>query len=87
MRAAAAACGPAAPGIAPKGLGSTGNPVFCTLWTALGLPSVTLPLLEHDGMPLGVQLVGAMGDDARLLRHATWLVNATTKSSRRRRKR
>jgi Asp-tRNA(Asn)/Glu-tRNA(Gln) amidotransferase A subunit family amidase len=38
-------------------------------------------------MPIGVQLVGAMGDDARLLRHAVWLVNATAKISRRRRKR
>ncbi len=26
-------------------------------------------------MPLGVQLVGAAGDDARLLRTANWLVN------------
>jgi Asp-tRNA(Asn)/Glu-tRNA(Gln) amidotransferase A subunit family amidase len=79
---------PATTGIAPRGLDATGNPVFCSLWTVLGLPSVTLPLLQQDDMPLGVQLVGAMGDDARLLRHATWLVNATAKkAARRRRKR
>jgi len=67
---------PAAPGIAPKGLESTGNPVFNSLWSLTGLPTVSLPLLKHDGMPLGVQLVGASNDDARLLRHAAWLVAA-----------
>jgi aspartyl-tRNA(Asn)/glutamyl-tRNA(Gln) amidotransferase subunit A len=34
------------------------------------VPAVTLPLLEADGMPLGVQLVGPRGDDGRLLRSA-----------------
>jgi Asp-tRNA(Asn)/Glu-tRNA(Gln) amidotransferase A subunit family amidase len=65
---------PAALGPAPKGLSSTGNPVFCGLWTYLGVPSVTLPLLEADGLPMGVQLVGARRDDGRLLRTARWLV-------------
>lgn len=66
---------PAAPGVAPKGLGSTGNPVFNMLWTYLGTPAVTLPLLRSEtGMPLGVQLVGRRDNDARLLRTARWLV-------------
>ncbi len=66
---------PAAPGPAPRGLGSTGNPAFCTLWTYLGTPAVTLPLLTSDnGLPMGVQLVGRRGNDARLLRTASWLV-------------
>jgi Asp-tRNA(Asn)/Glu-tRNA(Gln) amidotransferase A subunit family amidase len=64
---------PAALGTAPKGLGSTGNPVFCGFWTYLGVPAVTLPLLEVDGLPMGVQLVGARRDDGRLLRTAQWL--------------
>jgi Asp-tRNA(Asn)/Glu-tRNA(Gln) amidotransferase A subunit family amidase len=65
---------PAAPGPAPRGLDSTGNPVFCTLWTYLGTPAVTLPLMRtEDGLPLGVQLVGRRGNDARLLRTANWL--------------
>ena len=65
---------PAALGIAPKGLGATGNPVFCRFWTYLGVPAVSLPLLEADGMPMGVQLIGARRDDGRLLRTARWLV-------------
>jgi Asp-tRNA(Asn)/Glu-tRNA(Gln) amidotransferase A subunit family amidase len=66
---------PATTGTAPAGLASTGSPVFCTIWTLLGLPALTLPLLEGgNGLPIGVQLVGNLGDDARLLRHARWLL-------------
>ncbi len=66
---------PATTGPAPHGLGATGSPVFCTIWTLCGMPAVSLPLLEAgNGLPLGVQLVGQKGDDARLLRTARWLV-------------
>jgi Asp-tRNA(Asn)/Glu-tRNA(Gln) amidotransferase A subunit family amidase len=65
---------PATPGPAPKGLESTGSPVFNALWTYCGVPCVSLPLLDVDGMPLGVQLVGRRQDDGRLLRTANWLV-------------
>jgi Asp-tRNA(Asn)/Glu-tRNA(Gln) amidotransferase A subunit family amidase len=65
---------PAAPGEAPKGT-ATGNPAFCTLWTYVGLPAVTVPLMTGaSGMPVGVQLIGPSGDDARLLRTARALV-------------
>ena len=68
---------PAAPGEAPAGLGSTGNPAFNTLWSLCGMPAVSLPLLTGpNGLPVGVQLVGRRGDDARLLRAAAWLMRA-----------
>jgi Asp-tRNA(Asn)/Glu-tRNA(Gln) amidotransferase A subunit family amidase len=65
---------PAAPGTAPHGLASTGDPAFCSLWTLCGMPAFTLPLMRgENGLPMGVQLVGARHDDARLLRTARWL--------------
>lgn len=68
---------PATLGTAPLGLEGTGDPLMCTLWTFLGMPALSLPLLQgENGLPLGVQLVGRRGDDARLLRTARWLVQA-----------
>ncbi len=66
---------PAVQGTAPLGLASTGNPMFCTLWTFCGMPALSLPLLQgENGLPIGVQLVGKRGNDARLLRTANWLM-------------
>ncbi len=66
---------PATTGEAPAGLDSTGSPIFNSLWSYCGTPAITLPLMEGpNGLPLGVQLVGRRGDDARLLRTASWLV-------------
>lgn len=65
---------PSTKGVAPEGLESTGDPIFCTLWSLLGTPAVTLPLLQGaNELPMGVQLVGRRYDDARLLRTARWL--------------
>ncbi|KYG99892.1 amidase [Bradyrhizobium sp. DOA1] len=73
---------PAAPGEAP-GIETTGNPVFCTLWTYLGVPAISLPLMSSEtGLPLGVQLVGRRGNDARLLRTAHWLVRTIGRTGR-----
>lgn len=69
---------PASPGPAPKSLKSTGDAIFNALWTYLGVPCVTVPLLEADGLPFGVQLVGARYDDGRVLRNARWLVEHLT---------
>jgi Asp-tRNA(Asn)/Glu-tRNA(Gln) amidotransferase A subunit family amidase len=64
----------ASTGEAPLGLGSTGSPLFCTVWTLLGTPALSLPLLTGPaGMPLGVQLVGRRGGDEALLATAAWL--------------
>ncbi|MCS6780111.1 MAG: amidase [Geminicoccaceae bacterium] len=65
---------PAAPGEAPPGLESTGDPAFCTSWTLVGAPALTLPLLSGPaGLPMGLQLVAEIGDDERLFRIAAWL--------------
>ncbi|WP_417836886.1 amidase [Thalassospira tepidiphila] len=65
---------PAATGPAPANHQTTGNPIFNGLWTFCGTPAVTIPLLwSEGGMPMGVQLVGRIGDDARLMRTANWL--------------
>ncbi len=64
---------PAAPGPAPRGFATTGDPAFNGLWTYLGAPAVTLPVLRAGGLPLGVQLVGPRRNDGRLLRTARWL--------------
>ena len=66
---------PAVPGVAPP-IETTGDPAFCTLWSLAGLPALNLPLMTGPGgLPLGVQLVGQRGLDARLLRTARWLHN------------
>jgi Asp-tRNA(Asn)/Glu-tRNA(Gln) amidotransferase A subunit family amidase len=55
---------PSAPGEAPEGLGATGDPVFNRIWTALGVPCISVPgLTGPSGMPVGVQVVGRWGDD------------------------
>ena len=65
---------PSAAGEAPRFGDGTGDPVFCTLWTLAGLPCVTLPLLVGDSdLPIGVQLIGPIEKDNRLLRTARWL--------------
>jgi Asp-tRNA(Asn)/Glu-tRNA(Gln) amidotransferase A subunit family amidase len=78
---------PPAPGPAPLGLAATGNPAFCSTWSYLGTPAVTLPLMaSEEGMPLGVQLVGRRDGDARLLRTARWLVKTLGRETRGRRR-
>ena len=65
---------PSALGPAPKGLDFTGDPIFNGLWTFCGTPAINVPLLTaSNGLPMGVQIIGARGNDARLLRSARWL--------------
>ena len=73
---------PAAPGSAPHGLEATGDPAFCSLWNLCGTPAISLPLLRGaKGLPMGVQLVGRLGNDARLLRTARWLMETLSDES------
>ncbi len=70
---------PATPGPAPEGLGSTGSAAYNAPWTFCGVPVVTLPLFEDGrGMPMGLQVIGRRGNDARLLRTARWLWQSLT---------
>ena len=65
---------PASPGVAPKSLKTTGSAEFNKVWSYLGTPCISLPLLQGDAnMPLGVQLTGARYDDHRFLGIANWL--------------
>lgn len=55
--------------------GNTGDPVCCTVWTLCGLPCISLPLLTGaNDLPIGVQLVGALRQDDRLLRTTRYLI-------------
>lgn len=63
-----------APGEAPAGLESTGDPVFCRAWTLLHLPCISQPYGRGPaGLPLGVQLVAPRWSDINLLAAARWL--------------
>lgn len=53
---------------------TTGDRSSLAPWSLIGTPAITIPSgLSCDGLPLGVQLVGRFGGDARLLRVAAWV--------------
>ena len=63
----------AAPGGAPEGLASTGNPEFAVPASLLGVPALSLPLFEVNDMPLGLQVIGYFDRDAEAFATAAWL--------------
>ena len=65
-----------APEVAPVGLENIGHPVTCSPATCAGAPSLTLPLLAAHDLPLGLQLIGFHGHDARLFAQAAWVEGA-----------
>ena len=69
---------PSAPGEAPDGLGSTGDPQFNRAWHLLGGPQINVPVpralrASRANLPLGVQVIGRPREDARTLRAARWI--------------
>ena len=77
---------PASPGPAPEWPGDapgrpllprpTGDPVFNYPSSLLGASVVTSPLTSVRGLPMGIQLMGQPGDDARIVAIARWLRDA-----------
>jgi Asp-tRNA(Asn)/Glu-tRNA(Gln) amidotransferase A subunit family amidase len=70
-----------APGAAPKGLASTGDPRFNRLWTLMGVPCVNIPAIVADGgLPVGVQVIARFGDDAGALAAARFVEEALARN-------
>jgi Asp-tRNA(Asn)/Glu-tRNA(Gln) amidotransferase A subunit family amidase len=71
----------ASTGPAPPASDGTGDPIFATLWTLIGAPAYSLPLLRSaNGLPIGVQAVGAPGRDVELTSAAAWLMRVAADS-------
>ncbi len=73
---------PAATGAAPLGLDSTGDPAMNLPWTLTGVPTITVPVPQRsaEGLPFGLQIAGAMWDDARLIQWSKGLAKALASS-------
>jgi amidase len=70
---------PSAHGEAPAGLASTGDATFNQIWTGLLTPCLNLPgSVGPNGLPVGVQTIGARNDDFRLLGWSAWLEQRLT---------
>ena len=71
---------PSAPGAAPHGFATTGDPMFNRLWTLMGAPCVNVTGLNDDaGLPLGIQIVGRFGRDHAALEAALFVEQAIAK--------
>lgn len=65
---------PSATGAAPRGLGSTGDPIMSLPWSNAGFPCVSVPArCSFPGLPLGLQCVGRPDSDEQLLNWATMI--------------
>ena len=62
-----------ATGAPPVGLKTTGNPVFVVPGSLLGTAALTLPVLQAEGLPLGLQVLGFADRDADAFAVAGWI--------------
>lgn len=67
-----------APDVAPVGIEATGNPIFAVQGSLLGVPTLSVPLITLGGLPLGLQLLGFLDEDAALFAHAAALETVLT---------
>ena len=67
---------PAATGPAPRSLAATGSAVYQWASSLAGNPVVSLPFMEACAMPLGLQVQGFVGGDAKMIAAAAWLDRA-----------
>lgn len=77
---------PSAAGEAPRGLSSTGDPQFNRAWQLLGGSQISVPVpralrRSRSDLPLGVQIIGRPGEDARALRAAHWIEQQLKRAS------
>lgn len=74
---------PSAPGTAPRGLESTGDPVMNLPWTHAGLPTVSVPSgFAENGLPWGLQIAGNWYTDEYLLAWAEPIAAALAQMER-----
>ena len=67
---------PSTTGEAPRGI-ETGDPVFAITWSLMHGPAITLPVFNGpNGLPVGLQVTGPRGADARTLQAAEWIRRA-----------
>lgn len=64
---------PAQPGVAAIGMG-IGDPVYGDVSSVLGSPAVLLPVMQIDGLPFGVQVMGQAHEDYALSAAARWIM-------------
>jgi Asp-tRNA(Asn)/Glu-tRNA(Gln) amidotransferase A subunit family amidase len=69
---------PSAPGAAPHGFATTGDPMFNRLWTLMGAPCINVTGM-NDSLPLGIQIVGRFGRDHAALEAALFVERAIAK--------
>jgi Asp-tRNA(Asn)/Glu-tRNA(Gln) amidotransferase A subunit family amidase len=70
---------PSVPAEAPAGLSNTGDSTFIRIWTAFHTPTISLPVFRGEkDLPMGLQVIGPIGEDRRALACAEWIYRKLT---------